>query len=297
MLPIIQGGLLMIKQTFLYSKLEDLDLSMTFYSNEDDSSTKATLLYFHGGGLLYGTRDDLPETYCELLVEHGYNLLTVDYPLAPEVKLSTIVTCLKEAIDWFLKNHQTTLGLENSNYFLFGRSAGGFLSYLLSARYSLPEQKGLISFYGYYDLTNPAFSQPSSYYNQFPKIAPLTAQALIQSKPITEVSINERFSLYLSGRQFGNWLSYLINSPGEKEIFTLTDTELTELPPVFLAHSSADQDVPVEVSRIASNKIPHVTYEEVEDLPHDFDGDITKSEGLQVYQALIAWLDKTLAVI
>ncbi|ALS01402.1 hypothetical protein ATZ33_08495 [Enterococcus silesiacus] len=285
----------MIKQNFLYSKLDELDLSMTFYSNQNDSSAKATLIYFHGGGLLYGTRDDLPEIYCELLVENGYNLLTVDYPLAPEVKLPTIVACLKEAIDWFLKNYQTTLGLENPNYFLFGRSAGAFLTYLLSARYPLPEQKGLISFYGYYDLTNPAFSQPSSYYNQFPKIAPLTAQALIQPKPIAEVSINERFSLYLSGRQFGNWLSYLVNSPSEKETFSLTDTELAGLPPAFLAHSSADQDVPVEASRIASNKIPNVTYEEVEKLPHDFDGDITKSEGLEVYQALIVWLDKALS--
>ncbi|MBO0473646.1 hypothetical protein IGL98_001068 [Enterococcus sp. DIV0840] len=284
----------MIKQTFLYNNLDDIDLSMTFYSKQNDTSTKATLIYFHGGGLLYGTRDDLPETYCELLTENGYNLLTVDYPLAPEVKLPTIVTCLKEAIDWFLKNHKTILGLENSNYFLFGRSAGGFLTYLLSARHRFEEQKGLISFYGYYDLTNPSFSQPNSYYNRFPKTAPLAAQALIQSRPIAEVSINERFSLYLSGRQFGNWLSYLVNTPSEKEDFSLTETELTELPPTFLAHSSADQDVPVEASRIASNKILNVTYEEVENLPHDFDGDITKSEGLQVYQALIAWLDKTL---
>lgn len=285
----------MIKQEFCYSQLNDLDLYVTFYSKQNDSSAKATLIYLHGGGLLYGSRDDLPETYCELLVEKGYNLLTVDYPLAPEVKLPTIINCLREAIDWFLKNYQSTLGLDRSDYFLFGRSAGGFLSYLLSARYALPEQKGLISFYGYYDLINPAFSQPSSYYNQFPKIAPLTAQALIQPEPIAGVSINERFSLYLSGRQFGNWLSYLTNSPSEKETFSLTDAELAQLPPTFLAHSSADQDVPVEASRIASNKISNVTYEEVEKLPHDFDGDLTKNEGLNVYHALIEWLDKVLA--
>lgn len=285
----------MIKQEFCYSKLDETDLSMTFYSKQRTSPSKATLIYLHGGGLLYGTRDDLPEAYCELLVENDYNLLTVDYPLAPEVKLPTIYTYLTDAIDWFLQNHQTTLGLENSNYFLFGRSAGGFLSYLLSARYPRQEQKGLISFYGYYDLTSASFNQPSSYYNQFPKIAPLNAQELIRSKPIAEVSINERFSLYLSGRQFGNWLSYLVNTPSEKETFSLTDAELAELPPTFLAHSSADQDVPVESSRIANTKIANVTYEEVEKLPHDFDGDITKNEGLQVYHALIEWLDKTLA--
>ncbi|MGX7244646.1 alpha/beta hydrolase [Enterococcus quebecensis] len=285
----------MIKQEFCYSRLNDLDLSMTFYSVPDNSSTKATLLYLHGGGLLYGNRDDLPEAYCQLLIENGYNLLTIDYPLAPEVKLSTIYSCLQESITWFLNNYQTTLGLRNPDYFLFGRSAGGFLTYLLSARHHLLEQKGLISFYGYYDLTNPAFSQPSSYYNQFPKVAPMAAQAMIHSKPIANASINERFSLYLSGRQFGNWLSYLVNNPSEKETYSLTDTELTKLPAAFLAHSSADQDVPVEASRIAESKIPNVTYEEVEKLPHDFDSDLTNGEGHRVYYALIKWLDQTLA--
>lgn len=282
----------MIKQDFCYGQLNDLDLFMTFYSEQSNSGTKATLLYFHGGGLLYGNRDDLPEKYCQLLVENGYNLLTVDYPLAPEVKLSTIYNCLKKSIDWFLKNYHTTLGLDKPDYFLFGRSAGGFLTYLLSARHYFPEQKGLISFYGYSNLTIPAFNQPSSYYNQFSKIAPLTAQELIHSKPVVEVSINERFSLYLSGRQFGNWLSYLVSTTSEKEAFSLTDAELSKLPATFLTHSAADHDVPVKASRTASSKIPAVMYVEIEKLPHDFDNDLTNGEGLRVYQELIAWLDK-----
>ncbi|MBO0440056.1 alpha/beta hydrolase [Candidatus Enterococcus ikei] len=286
----------MIKKIIDYNQLDDLKLSMTFYSQQEVSASKATIIYFHGGGLLYGDRDDLPETYCQLLVENGYNILTIDYPLAPEVKLPTIYQCLTEAIDWFLTNYQTSLGLEKPDYFLFGRSAGGFLTYLLSARHHAPEQKGLISFYGYYDLTNPAFNQPSSYYNQFPKIAPMTAQTMIQSKPMTAISINERFSLYLSGRQFGNWLSYLLSSPSEKESFSLTEVEVAQLPPTFLAHSSADQDVPVEASKVALSKIPNVTYEEVEKLPHDFDNDLTNSEGIRVYHALIEWLDNILAI-
>lgn len=281
----------MLKQEFCYNQLDGLNLMMTFYSKEALSSEKATLLYFHGGGLIYGDRDDLPETYCQLLVENGYNLLTIDYPLAPEVKLATIETCLNDAIDWFLTNYQTTLHLEKPDYFLFGRSAGGFLTYLLSARHKTAAQKGLISFYGYHDLTAAAFSQPNSYYNQFPKVAPMTAQAMIQTKPMTAVSINERFSLYLSGRQFGNWLSYLVNSPSEKVSFSLSDEELAELPPAFLAHSNGDQDVPVTFSREAKNKLSSVTYEEVEKLPHDFDGDLTNPEGLRVYQLLILWLN------
>ncbi|GGC76385.1 alpha/beta hydrolase [Enterococcus wangshanyuanii] len=282
----------MLKQEFCYSQLDDLLLSMTFYSNERLSESKATLLYFHGGGLVYGERDDLPISYCELLVENGYNLLTIDYPLAPECKLSTIESSLQKATDWFLNNYQTKLGLPKADYFLFGRSAGGYLAYLLSSKYQKPEQKGLISFYGYYDLTDSRFSQPSSYYNQFAKVAPLTAQSLIFSKPIAHVSINERFSLYLSGRQFGNWLSYLVKAPNEKSTFSLSEADLANLPPAFLTHSSGDQDVPVEISRKAATLIPTVVYEEVSDLPHDFDRDLNNKEGLRIYQKLIDWLDQ-----
>ncbi|MFK4565969.1 alpha/beta hydrolase [Enterococcus sp. UD-01] len=282
----------MIKQEFCYSQLNDLQLSMTFYAAETLENAKATILYFHGGGLIYGDRDDLPQKYRTLLVENGYQLLTIDYPLAPEAKLATINECLEQAIDWFLANYQTKLGLSKPDYFLFGRSAGGYLAYLLSARCPKAEQKGLISFYGYYDLTADAFNQPSSYYNQFAKVTPLAAQAMIRQKMATAISINERFSLYLSGRQFGNWLSYLVKSPDEKTTFSLTETELKSLPPAFLTHSAADQDVPVAISRKASELLADASYEEVEKLPHDFDSDLTNDTGLKVYQSLVQWLDR-----
>lgn len=41
------------------------------------------ILYLHGGGLLYGDRDDLPEPYRNLLLDAGYTLYCLDYPLAP----------------------------------------------------------------------------------------------------------------------------------------------------------------------------------------------------------------------
>ena len=37
---------------------------------------KACILYFHGGGLLYGHKDDLPEGHLRLLTQAGYRKLT-----------------------------------------------------------------------------------------------------------------------------------------------------------------------------------------------------------------------------
>lgn len=281
----------MKKQVVQYAQLDQLNLCMTFYSQQIFSSAKATILYLHGGGLLYGNRDDLPTEVIELFLKNGYNLLTIDYPLAPEVKLPTIYACLEQAVDWFQANYQKQLKIKTSDYFLFGRSAGGYLAYLLSARHRCHKQKGLISFYSYYELTLPELNQPSPYYQKFSKVSPLEAQALIRSAPFTAASINERFSLYLSGRQFGNWLNYCLASIPEKRNFSLTENELLDLPPTFLTHSVADQDIPVHSSRNAARKIPFATYKEIEKLPHDFDNNLTHPESLQLYHNVICWMN------
>ena len=48
---------------------------------ETTVTTKAKIFYFHGGGLLYGFRKDLPEKH----------IISFDYPLAPAADLEQIV--------------------------------------------------------------------------------------------------------------------------------------------------------------------------------------------------------------
>ena len=49
------------------------------------------LFYLHGGGLLYGERDDLPTPYVNMLLSAGYTIVSADYPLAPESCYSEII--------------------------------------------------------------------------------------------------------------------------------------------------------------------------------------------------------------
>ena len=42
------------------------------------------VFYLHGGGLVYGERDDLPAPYVRAFADAGYTLVCADYPLAPE---------------------------------------------------------------------------------------------------------------------------------------------------------------------------------------------------------------------
>ena len=49
------------------------------------------IFYFHGGGLLYGFRKDLPEKHISVITQAGYEIISFDYPLAPAADLEQIV--------------------------------------------------------------------------------------------------------------------------------------------------------------------------------------------------------------
>ena len=101
-------------------------------TNHTDSTTeaaarpKACILYFHGGGLLYGNRNDLPEKHLKTLTEAGYAIAAFDYPLAPAAKLDLIMEDVCASINHYIEN---SIAYVESKlpYFLWGRSAGAYL--------------------------------------------------------------------------------------------------------------------------------------------------------------------------
>ena len=52
---------------------------------------KGNIFYFHGGGLLFGTKFDLPKYHIDRINEAGYNILAFNYPLAPESDFQEIL--------------------------------------------------------------------------------------------------------------------------------------------------------------------------------------------------------------
>ena len=108
------------------------------------------LLYFHGGGFVYGSKNDLPQALSAVFLNAGYTILAVDYLLAPNHSLQEILT----------QNEQTFAELnaaiiKDQPFSFCGRSAGGYAmlaltQHLLANKQQLPER--VINFYGYYDL-------------------------------------------------------------------------------------------------------------------------------------------------
>lgn len=282
-----------LKETHIYGHYHATPLSISYYpakvNGHRSLSTKPAIIYFHGGGLIFGDRDDLPSPYIERLTSSGYPLVTVDYPLAPEAKLADIFQALANFFAWFQENHTKTLHLHNHRRILFGRSAGAYLALQWANKIKV---EAIISFYGYYTFFHNQFSEPSPYFTKYPEIPDSISLELVRDEVLTSASVNERYPLYLSYRQKGTWTQSLLSVDETLDAYSLKVPELKQLPPTFLAASRADEDVPFFLSNLMSKIIPHNQFIQLDQLPHDFDRDPNLVTSIETYNKLINWLEE-----
>ena len=147
---------------------------VTVYRPTASNDARRIVFYLHGGGLVYGERDDLPSPYIRAITDAGSTLVCADYPLAPETALPDIVDALYET--WRTEVAGPIERGECIDYLLFGRSAGAYLALLLAREIrlrdqNLPQPAGIMSFYGYYNLGEPWVSEPASAYLALPEVS------------------------------------------------------------------------------------------------------------------------------
>ncbi len=241
----------------------------TIYESKADI-LKGNILYFHGGGLIFGTKDDLPLYHINEITKAGYNIIAFDYPLAPESNFNQIIDYIIKSINIYTENL-------NEPYFLWGRSAGAYLSLLVANSKELKVMpKAIISYYGYGLLVPHWFNKPSAYYTKYPMVEKKIAENLIQNEVILSAPPNPRFLLYLYARQSGAWMKLIWGEDDENkflEKYSLRNVDFSHYPPVLLAHSKEDNDVPYEESEILSQKIKNSTFIPIDAKVHDFDRD------------------------
>lgn len=263
-----------MSKTITLNNFDHLMIKGTIY--EAKKPSKQPIVYLHGGGLVFGERDDLPKTYIDLFLAAGHSFITLDYLLAPESKLDQIFSTLKETIQ--------TLNLGN-DYIIMGRSAGAYLASLLLKSGERP--KAFISFYGYNRLDWQEFHYPNAFYNKYPRVLPLDVENLLEKQPLTAGQMDKRFPIYLSARQFATWQTMLLNNLQEATQFSLEKSDLEKFPKTILVHCSEDPDVPYQSSVEASQNIPNNQLITIEATEHDFDRSVTK-RNLEIYQQIIA---------
>jgi acetyl esterase len=91
----------------------------------DGPSNRHALLWFHGGGYVMGTGDDLVGK--RLAAVAGCTVVSVDYRLAPEFSFPAAVSDGVAAIGW-LRENATTMGIDACKIAIGGASAGAGLA-------------------------------------------------------------------------------------------------------------------------------------------------------------------------
>lgn len=254
------------------------------------SDPQACILYFHGGGLLYGSKNDLPELHIDTLTRAGYVIVAYDYPLAPAAKLPAILEDVRASISHYIC-HPLQYYSKELPYFLWGRSAGAYLCLIAAAYGQFPQQPlGILSYYGYGFLCDHWFQSPSPYYNSLPRVN----ESCLESLPgdiETTGDLMTHYSIYVYARQTGKWFSLLYE--GREKFFYLDFTLRTceKLPcPLFAAHATNDTDVPFDEFRELCSRYQPKTFIAACDV-HDFDREEDNPFTRKLLENTLSFLD------
>ncbi|MGP4105884.1 alpha/beta hydrolase [Virgibacillus sp. L01] len=231
--------------TYTYKQLNNLEIKAELFPTTQEAAP--LILYIHGGGLIWGTQNDINKEQVELFNDNGYHVLSIAYRLAPETKIPKIINDIQDSLVWVKEELPQHLDFDHNKVIVMGNSAGGYLALMSGTFENRPD--AIISFYGYGNILGDWYSTPSDYFNKMPKVNESLAKQLIQKTETAEAPITARYAIYLYCRQQGVWPEYVTN-PSTTDLTQYCPVNLVdqEYPPTLLLHGDADEDVPLEES-------------------------------------------------
>src|SRR5262249_50270955 len=143
----------------------------------------------------------------DLCRAEGYVLVSLDYRLAPEVKLPAIAEDVEDAFRWLREQGPKLFHADPEKLVVTGGSAGGYLTLLTGARVK-PRPKALVAYWGYGDVDGDWYTKPSEHYRKQPLVSRDEAYKAVGGDVLTGTDgtsgkARGRFYLYL--RQNGLW--------------------------------------------------------------------------------------------
>jgi acetyl esterase/lipase len=256
------------KKTYVYKTVADVKISADVYRPED-TQVRPVLVWIHGGALIMGNRSQVPGQLMNLCRTEGYVLVSLDYRLAPAVKLPAIISDIQDAFTWLHEQGPKLLHIDADRIVVSGGSAGAYLT-LMTGICLKQRPKALVAYWGYGDVDGPWYTKPSEHYRKSPLVDKEEAFKQVGDGVLTGsgggVGKNRgRFYLYL--RQNGLWTQEVTGFDAVKERAKLdrycpVRNVTPEYPPTMLIHGTVDTDVPYELSaamakELARNKVAH----------------------------------------
>lgn len=250
-MPDVSDGL--TRNTHVYKTVGSLALEADVYT--DGTRGAPTIVWIHGGALIFGRKDTPPEWLLELCRRDGFALITIDYRLAPETKLPDIVSDIADAFAWVAMSVNPPERTRQLPIAAVGESAGGYLA--LTAGYRAhPAPAAIVSLWGYGRLTGSWYTEPSSHpvHNQA-QLSFEDAQREVSGAPIADERHRQGdgYVFYQACRRHGTWPLAVSGWDPIKETHKFTPyTPLLNVsgtyPPTLLIHGTDDTDVPYHES-------------------------------------------------
>ena len=116
------------KKEFVYKTVDSHEIKANIFL-PNASGLYPVLIYFHGGGFIFGNRDQgLDDNIKEKLLASNYAVVSADYRLAPETKLHEILKDVSDIIKWLRENGFQEFNIDTNKIAVAGGSAGGYLA-------------------------------------------------------------------------------------------------------------------------------------------------------------------------
>ena len=269
-IKIIDGksGPLVRKRTHTYKQVGEVAIRADSYRFVDRPA-QPVVVWIHGGGLINGHRESIPQWLTDACRESGHALVSLDYRLAPETQLPEIIADIEDAFRWIRASGKELFQADPKRVAVVGGSAGGYLTLVTGHRVQ-PRPTALVSLWGYGDIIGPWYSQPSPHPRHHKgKMSRDEAYAQVTGAPVADSRERQGNggAFYQFCRQQGLWPKAVSGwdphqEPQKFAPFMPVKNVAGDFPPTLLIHGDNDTDVPHEQSvlmaaELKKSQVPH----------------------------------------
>lgn len=228
------------KHEFVYKTVKKHEIKANIFLPAS-KGLHPVVVYFHGGGFIFGNRDQGLETVLkEKLLANNYTVVSADYRLAPETKLAEILQDVGDVVRWLKLNGAKQYSVDVNRIAAMGGSSGGYLAYATAFNpETAPNAIVAISAPTGFSATNiqmgdlSILDQPGPY-------------DIVKDRPVSYGDYSSRMDLwrFLAVNRLALYEIFGFDpssEPEKLEQFTLTANVKTNYPPTLIVQAKNDR--------------------------------------------------------